>query len=49
MKIKAVAIKISADRYDKIREISIVERRTMKSVLDRAIDNYLKSKKIKEE
>jgi len=42
----AQAIKISDENYIKIEELSVRERRTKKSVIDKALENYFKSKKI---
>jgi len=44
----AVSIKISDENYQLICNLAKQERRSKKTVIDRALENYFKSKKIME-
>ena len=44
----AVSIKISDENYKLICRLAKQERRSKKTVIDRALENYLKLKKITE-
>ena len=41
------AIKVSDENYHQIRKLAKEERHTQKVILDRALENYFKAKKVK--
>lgn len=45
-KIKDIHIKISEEKYKIIKELADREYRKVTAIIDRALDNYLKAKKV---